>query len=81
MALSDTVRRLRAERAWSQRELARQAGISHQTVVNVEAEPDYSPSLATLGKLAKAFKVRPNALMSVADLEALAQKKIHARAA
>jgi DNA-binding XRE family transcriptional regulator len=81
MALRETVRRLRAERAWSQRELARQAGVSHQTVVNVEGELDYVPSLGTLGKLAKAFKVRPNALMSVAELEALAQKKIQARAA
>jgi DNA-binding XRE family transcriptional regulator len=80
MALSDTLRRLRAENAWSQRELARQAGLSNQTIVNIESGRG-DPSMATIAKLAKAFKVRPNALMSTAELEALTQKKIQARAA
>jgi transcriptional regulator with XRE-family HTH domain len=79
MALSDTVRRLRAEQAWSQRELARRAKLSNQTIVNVENGRD--PSMATLGKLARAFGVRPNALLSTGELEKLAQKKIEARAA
>jgi transcriptional regulator with XRE-family HTH domain len=76
VALSDTVRRLRLEHAWSQRELARQAGLSYMTVINVEAGKD--PSLGTLAKLAKAFRVRPTALLTPEDLEALAQKKVAA---
>jgi transcriptional regulator with XRE-family HTH domain len=82
VALSETIRRLRAERLWSQRELAKQAGVSPTTISKIEGDdPAYDPSLGTLAKLARALRVRPNALLSPDELEALAQKKIQARAA
>jgi transcriptional regulator with XRE-family HTH domain len=82
MPLSDAVRRLRLERAWSKRELARQAEVSYMTVWKVESnDAEYEPSLRTLARLAKALGVRPTALMSTAELEQLGQKKVEARAA
>jgi transcriptional regulator with XRE-family HTH domain len=74
MPLSETIRRLRFEHAWSRRELARRAGLSHQTIVNLE-RGDSVPALATLGKLARAFDVPPSALVSFEELEQLSREK------
>ncbi len=45
---------LRAGRDWSQEDLARQAGVSRQTINAVETGK-YSPSLALAFKLARIF--------------------------
>lgn len=45
---------LRAERDWSQEELARQAGVSRQTINAIETGK-YSPSLALAFRLARLF--------------------------
>jgi putative transcriptional regulator len=46
---------LRAERGWSQQELAEHAGVSRQTINAVETER-YEPSLSLAFKLAAIFE-------------------------
>lgn len=48
------LRILRAERSWSQGELAERLGVSRQTVNAIETEK-YEPSLALAFKVAKLF--------------------------
>jgi putative transcriptional regulator len=45
---------LRAERDWSQQELAERLGVSRQTINSIEAER-YDPSLPLALKMAKVF--------------------------
>jgi transcriptional regulator with XRE-family HTH domain len=52
---------LRKARGWSKRQLAREADLSPQHVVNIEAGTD--PSVTILLKLAKALRVRPATLL------------------
>ena len=54
--VGDKVRDLRKERGWSQQELADQAGISMQTVSNLETGR-HVPGIATLSKIAGALGV------------------------
>ncbi len=49
--------RLREQRGWSQRELAKHSKISHVTIARIETGM-YDPRLSTLRHLAKALKVR-----------------------
>ena len=51
------MRLLRAERGWSQAELAEQLGVSRQTVNSIETER-YEPSLTLAFKVAKVFGQR-----------------------
>lgn len=48
---------LRAERSWSQAELAERLGVSRQTVNAVETEK-YEPSLGLAFRIAKLFAMR-----------------------
>jgi putative transcriptional regulator len=52
--MDNRLRVLRAERAWSQAELAERAGVSRQTVNAVETGK-YDPSLPLAFKLARLF--------------------------
>jgi transcriptional regulator with XRE-family HTH domain len=54
--VGDKVRDLRKERGWSQQELADRAGISMQTVSNLETGR-HVPGIATLSKIAGALGV------------------------
>jgi len=60
------IKRLREAKGWTQTELAKKLGVSRVHVANIESPDDAlhhrTPSLATLEKLAKAFRVK------VADL-------------
>jgi transcriptional regulator with XRE-family HTH domain len=56
------LRTLRQRKALSQRELAALAGLSHLTIVRLEAGND-SPYPRTVRKLAQALGVEPEALM------------------
>lgn len=47
---------LRAERNWSQQELADRLGVSRQTINSIEAER-YDPSLPLAFKIAKVFRL------------------------
>jgi len=60
-ALRLRVKELRTKRKWSQRELARRAGLQHVTIVHLERGA--SPRLDTLVKLADAFGVKVTALL------------------
>ena len=55
------LRELREDRLLSQRELARRAGVSNKTIVDIEAGR-IRPHPATLRKLAEALGVEPPAL-------------------
>jgi len=55
--VKNRLRVLRAERRWSQAELAERLGVSRQTVNAVETEK-YEPSLTLAFKMAKLFSLR-----------------------
>ena len=50
------IRHFRKKVGWSQRELARRAGLAHSTVAGVE-RGEINPSINTLQKLADTLKV------------------------
>jgi putative transcriptional regulator len=52
--VKNTLKDLRAEREWSQADLAEQLGVSRQTVNAIETEK-YDPSLPLAFKIAKLF--------------------------
>ena len=54
--MKNRLRVLRAERGWSQQELAERLGVSRQTINSIETER-YDPSLQLALKLAKVFKM------------------------
>lgn len=55
--MTNRLRVLRAERRWSQADLAEQLGVSRQTVNAVETER-YEPSLSLAFKIARLFEQR-----------------------
>jgi putative transcriptional regulator len=55
--VKNRLRVLRAERNWSQADLADKLGVSRQTINAIETEK-YDPSLPLAFKLAKVFTVR-----------------------
>ena len=55
--MKNRLRVLRAERDWSQAELADRIGIARQTVISLEAGK-YAPSLPLAFKIAKLFEQR-----------------------
>lgn len=52
--MRNSLRELRAERDWSQADLAREAGVSRQTINAIETEK-YDPSLPLAFRLADIF--------------------------
>ena len=60
-AANEARREMRQQRGWSQRELAKRAGIRHATIVALERGA--SPRLDTLAKLAHAFGVKVTQLL------------------
>lgn len=54
--VGDKVRELRKERGWLQQDLADRAGVSMQTVSNLETGR-HVPGMATLAKVARALGV------------------------
>ena len=57
---------LRAERNWSQQDLAKQLGVSRQTVNAIETEK-YDPSLPLAFKIARLFDYAVEAIFTPAD--------------
>jgi len=51
------LKKLRNKKGWSQERLAREAGISYQTLIKIEQDRIKNPRLETLIKLAKALGV------------------------
>jgi transcriptional regulator with XRE-family HTH domain len=60
MGLAENLKRERERRGWSQRELARRAGVSHVTVAG--AEGPASSNVTTVSLLAGALGVKPGKL-------------------
>jgi transcriptional regulator with XRE-family HTH domain len=67
MAFSDTLRRLRLERFFSQAELARRSGVHALTVTRLESGRT-APSTRTVRALAEALGVQPGELASPAEV-------------
>ena len=57
------IRQLREHRGWSQRELARRAGIRQATISHLESGRAKTVDLAILEKLARALDVDPGYLI------------------
>ena len=51
------LKKLRHKKGWSQEKLAREAGISYQTLIKIERGYTENPKLQTLIKIAKALGV------------------------
>lgn len=51
------LKKLRQQKGWSQEKLAKEAGISYQTLIKIERGYIKNPRLGTLIKLASALKV------------------------
>jgi len=51
------LKRLRNKKGWSQERLAREAGISYQTLIKIEQDRIKNPKLETLIKLSRALGV------------------------
>ena len=51
------LKKLRKQKGWSQEKLAREAGISYQTLIKIEQGRIKNPKLETLIKLSKALGV------------------------
>jgi putative transcriptional regulator len=61
LAVKNRLRVLRAEREWSQADLAERLGVSRQTVNAIETER-YDPSLPLAFKIARVFEAPIEAL-------------------
>jgi transcriptional regulator with XRE-family HTH domain len=70
MTFAESLRRIRAERFLSQRELARQAGLHAITVVRLEAGAT-APSTRTVRALAAALGIEPRDLTSPEEVAEL----------
>lgn len=57
--LSNRLNVLRAEKKWSQAEVAEKIGVSRQTIISIESNR-YNPSLVLAFKLARLFEVDIN---------------------
>ena len=66
MSLADNLKRLRKKRGWSQTQLAEQVG-SHLSHINRIETGKYNPSLDVVQKLAAAFDVTIDYLVSDTD--------------
>jgi putative transcriptional regulator len=64
--MKNRLRVLRAERAWSQADLAEAVGVSRQTINAIEVEK-YDPSLPLAFKIARVFALRIEDIFSEDD--------------
>lgn len=63
MVNSRKVKQLRLGSGMTQNELAKVSDVSIQTISYIENGHQFRPSMSTLGKLAKALKVKPAELL------------------
>lgn len=61
------VAELRAERGWTQEELADRAGVSRATIIRIESDKNRRADFEVLEKLAAAFNVTPGSLIRAVD--------------
>jgi putative transcriptional regulator len=65
---------LRAERDWSQEDLANELGVSRQTINAIETEK-YDPSLPLALKMGKLFDLCVEKIFSLEDVQATASRR------
>ena len=65
--LGKRVKRLRLTKGWSQEGVANKTGFSREYIARLE-QGLHDPSLSTLAKLAKAFKVKMDTLLGLRRL-------------
>ncbi|MEK5234806.1 helix-turn-helix transcriptional regulator [Paenibacillus sp. FSL L8-0470] len=68
--VTNRIKVLRAERDWTQADLAEHVGISRQAVISIE-KYKYTPSLELAFKIAKAFNVSINEVFVLEEDEKL----------
>jgi transcriptional regulator with XRE-family HTH domain len=61
--LSQNIKKLRAKRGWTQRDLAKKSGITHATVLKLESGVNDNPTLKTIIALMDVFNVDFTALI------------------
>ncbi len=66
--IQNRIKVLRAERDWTQADLAKKVGISRQAVISIE-KYKYTPSLELAFKIAEAFNVLINEVFKYRDGE------------
>lgn len=67
MALAQKIKELRAEKGWTQLDLAKRAGLGRGYISNLEgAKVVHNPSADALLKLARAFNIKPEELYQAA---------------
>jgi transcriptional regulator with XRE-family HTH domain len=64
VTLGENVRVLRRRNFMTQEQLAKAAGISHRTLVNIETKRVTEPHFSTILKLAEALGVEPSQLVN-----------------
>jgi transcriptional regulator with XRE-family HTH domain len=64
VTLGDNVRVLRRRNFMTQEQLAKAAGISHRTLVNIETKRVTEPHFSTILKVAEALGVEPSQLVN-----------------
>ena len=64
IAVNGRLKAIREERGMSKSELARRAGTTYQTILNIESHR-YDPSARTLAKIARALGVSLDALVDL----------------
>lgn len=64
VTLGENVRVLRRRNFMTQEQLAKAAGISHRTLVNIETKRVTEPHFSTILKLAQALGVEPSQLVN-----------------
>jgi transcriptional regulator with XRE-family HTH domain len=63
VSLGENVRAVRRRKFMTQEQLAKAAGISHRTLVNIERRKVTEPHFSTILKLANALEVEPSKLV------------------
>lgn len=66
--IQNRIKVLRAERDWTQADLAKKVGISRQAVISIE-KYKYTPSLELAFRIAEAFNVSINEVFKYKDGE------------
>lgn len=66
MTLGQKIRELRAERGWTQLELAKHSGLDRGYIANLEIDNVNKPAAEVFLKLAHAFNIRPEELYQAA---------------
>ena len=63
-SILENIKKIRNKKGWSQGKLARESGISYQTLIKIEQNRVKNPKLQTLIKIANALEVTLDELVN-----------------